>query len=288
MDRRWIGMSDDGSSVTLRRFEGSFNLAPVPADSSNLRNGLVLDVEATGVDVSKDTVIEFAARPFQFDRTTGAVVSVGESFSTLNDPGEPLSPIVVRLTGLTDDKLSGKKLDDAGARRLIEDAHLVIAHNASYDRPMVERQLGAMHKVWGCTYAMIDWHELGFNTAKLEVLSLFHGFYFGAHRAAADVDGLLHLLTFDNPQTGAPYLADVLNASRRNVFRVDAVKSPFETKDLLKERKYRWDGGRKVWWREVLEAELDEEMAWLASEVYTRGSKATTQKITPFERFRPA
>jgi DNA polymerase-3 subunit epsilon len=288
MDKRWIGMSDDGASVTLRRFDGGFELGEQPEDSSNLRNGLVLDVEATGVDVTKDTVIEFAARPFIFDRTTGCVVSVGESFSTLNDPGEPLAPIITRLTGLTDDDLAGHKLDDAGARKLIEDAHLIIAHNASYDRPMVERQLGAMHKVWGCTYAMIDWLELGFNSAKLEILALYHGFYFGAHRAAADVDGLLHLLTFANPETGAPYLADVLAASRRNVFRVDAVKSPFESKDLLKERKYRWDGARKVWWREVLEAELEEEMAWLASAVYTRGSKATSQKITPFERFRPA
>ena len=99
---RWIGMSEDGNRVELSRFDGDFALAPQPDDPDHLRTGVVVDVEATGLDIESDTVIEFAGRPFQFDRLTGEVVEVGPVVSCLHDPGVPLSPEIVRLTGITD------------------------------------------------------------------------------------------------------------------------------------------------------------------------------------------
>ena len=242
---RWIGMNEDGSQVILDRFTGDFRLEEAP-DKDRLRQGLVVDVEATGVDIRRDTVIEFAARPFTFDKETGAVVAVGPSFDSLNDPGEPLTPFISRLTGLTDADLAGQALDVKGAAALIEGADLIIAHNARYDRPMVERAIGKSRKIWACSWSMIDWTGLGFPAGKLETLAIYHGFFFGAHRADADVDGLLHLLTFDNPETGAPYLADLLAAARQPSYRIDALDAPFDSKDALKARRYRWDGSRKV------------------------------------------
>jgi len=279
-------MNDDGSQVVLDRFTGDFQLKEVE-DKSRLRQGLVVDVEATGVDIRRDTVIEFAGRPFTFDSATGDVVAVGPSLDTLNDPGEPLTPFISRLTGLTDADLSGQSLDVDAASALIEGADLIIAHNARYDRPMVERAVGKSKKVWACSWSMIDWTGLGFPAGKLESLAIYHGFFFGAHRADADVDGLLHLLTFDNPETGKPYLADLLAAARQPSYRVDALDAPFDSKDALKARRYRWDGSRRVWWREIPAADLAEEQAWLDAEVYPRGDNSAVTQISPFERFRP-
>jgi len=212
---------------------------------------------------------------------------VDPAFSSLNDPGVPLTPYVSRLTGLTDADLAGHVLDAEGASALIESADIIIAHNARFDRHMVERALGASRKVWACSWSMIDWAGLGFPAGKLESLAVYHGFFFGAHRARADVDGTLHLLTFANPETGAPYLADILAAARQSCFRVDAVGAPYETRQTLKARHYRWDNARRIWWREITESQLDDEQSWLATEIYPGVDESMLTRISPFERYRP-
>jgi DNA polymerase-3 subunit epsilon len=50
---------------------------------------------------------------------------------------------------------------------------------------------------------------------------------------------------------------------------VKAFGSPFETKDKLKARGYRWDAEARVWSTAVKSAEaLDAESAWLKAQVY--------------------
>jgi DNA polymerase-3 subunit epsilon len=45
--------------------------------------------------------------------------------------------------------------------------------------------------------------------------------------------------------------------------------SPFDTKDLLKARGYRWDGDRKTWFRSLSsDKTLEEEIDWLKRKVY--------------------
>jgi DNA polymerase-3 subunit epsilon len=51
---------------------------------------------------------------------------------------------------------------------------------------------------------------------------------------------------------------------------VRAFGSPFETKDKLKARGYRWDAEARVWYTAVKSAEaLDAEAEWLKAEVYS-------------------
>lgn len=283
---RWIGMSEDGNRVELERFDGAFRLGSRPEDADRLRTGLVVDVEATGLDTALDTVIEFAGRPFRFDRLTGEVVEIGEVLSSLHDPGEPLSPEIVRLTGLTDADLAGQQLDVEGIRVLLESADLVIAHNARYDRPMVERVVGEMDKVWACSYSMLDWKGMGFPAAKQEILALYHGFFYSGHRATVDVDALLHLLTFHPPDGEHSYLHGLLAEARQSVAVVRAVGAPFDTKDALKARGYRWDAAGRAWWREVPKAALDDEETWLSTDVYPGDGAPRVEHISVFQRFR--
>ena len=284
---RWIGMSEDGNRVELARFDGDFALAPRPDDPDHLRTGVVVDVEATGLDIESDTVIEFAGRPFQFNRLTGEIVEVGPVVSCLHDPGVPLSPEIVRLTGITDADLAGQELDVDAIGSLLESADIVIAHNARYDRPMVERAVGSMDKIWGCSLSMIDWKGLGFPAAKQESLAIYHGFFYSGHRATVDVDALLHLLTFRPPGGEHTYLHTLLTEARQRVAVVRAVGAPFDTKDLLKGRGYRWDGRGRVWWREVPVAALEDEEAWLRADIYPGDGAPRVEPVSAFHRFRP-
>ncbi|MAI79215.1 MAG: DNA polymerase III subunit epsilon [Deltaproteobacteria bacterium] len=284
---RWIGQSEDESQVVLNRFTGQFETKSEERVPQRIRTGLVLDVEATGLDVEADEVIELAGRPFEYDWETGCIISVGEAFHSLRDPGVPLQPVITRITGLKDSDLAGQVFDEEAASDLIQGANIIIAHNASYDRPMTERLLGRGDKVWACSYRQIDWTELGFPAAKLEVLAIYHGFFFEAHRAGADVDALLHLLTFAHPESGRPYLSHLLDAAREPMCRVRAVGAPFESKDQLKQRGYRWDAKNRYWATEIPEASLSEERLWLESDVYRGAESAEIESIGLSERFRP-
>ena len=67
--------------------------------------------------------------------------------------------------------------------------------------------------------------------------------------------------------------AELYRASQRSRVRIFAENSPFEMKDHLKARGYRWsdgsDGRPKSWWIEVGEEALDDELhSYLRSEIY--------------------
>jgi DNA polymerase-3 subunit epsilon len=71
--------------------------------------------------------------------------------------------------------------------------------------------------------------------------------------------------------------------------RVFAVDSPFDRKDLLKGRGYRWSNGtngcRRCWWRDIAERDLEAELAFLRASVFLRPVDLPTQRITARERY---
>jgi len=70
----------------------------------------------------------------------------------------------------------------------------------------------------------------------------------------------------DMPSTG---LQQLFKSAEQARTVVKAFGSPFETKDKLKARGYRWDAEAKVWYTAVKSAEaLEAEAEWLKSQVY--------------------
>ena len=57
-------------------------------------------------------------------------------------------------------------------------------------------------------------------------------------------------------------------------FRVYALRAPFDSKDMLKARSYRWDGERRCWHRTLAGELMADEIAWLKAHVY--GGRATS------------
>lgn len=185
----------------------------VPESSAHqLRHALVVDVETTGTDKPSDVIIELGIVRFTYDALTGQPVQVLAAESMLEDPGRPIPAEIVALTGITDDMVRGKRIDEGRVLTLLDGVGIVFAHNAGFDRPFVERRLPAFKDVhWGCTQRDIDWRALGVGSHGLKVLVYKHlGAFFDGHRAVDDCRATLALLATRTADGTLP-MAKLLN-----------------------------------------------------------------------------
>jgi DNA polymerase III subunit epsilon len=197
---------------------------------------------------------------------------------------------VTRLTGITDVDVRGQTLDDEGVAALAADAGLVIAHNAAFDRRFAERRFpDFVDKPWGCSSEQVPWAEEGLRSRSLDYLLYRFGWFSAGHRAMNDCRATLHLLPRDLPMSGRPALAALLQTARRRSWCLRALESRIELKDRLKARGYRWgngeDGKPKAWHREVDDANLAAEEAFLATEIYQGQPRYTKTRIDFRNRF---
>ena len=264
---------DDGDHVE--------QLRPCAADE---QIGLVIDTETTGLDPNEDRLIEIAAQSFIFN-PDGEILEVERVKSWMEDPGRPITDRISKLTGLSNQTLEGKRFDDVAITGALATADLVIAHNAAFDRPFLDvRFPGLRYRAWACSLTQLDWLDLGFDGRALGHLVLQSGRFFEGHRAGNDVEALTSLLAVKTAD-GRSVLSHLLSRCALDSFRVEAVGAPFDAKDLLRSRGYRWNPGLRFWWREIDTAEEGEEVAWLDQQVYQGRGKAIIRRITPSERF---
>jgi DNA polymerase-3 subunit epsilon len=245
-----------------------------PATGGPTKRVLILDTETTGLDSRSENIIELAMLAVDLDLQTGQLVGEVEVYEDFEDPGRPIPPEITKLTGITSKDVQGQKLDEAKIKDMVERADLIVAHNAGFDRPFVENRLEVFeHKAWACSFAGIDWKAQGLGSAKLEFLCSELGWFYDAHRAQVDCHALLRVLSSPlkssaeiKPLNG---LQQLFKSAENARTVVKAFGSPFETKDKLKARGYRWDAEARVWYTAVKSAEaLETEAAWLKSEVY--------------------
>lgn len=253
----------------LRRLAPAKVLHPELA-GQKLCKGVILDTETTGFDVHNDRVIELGMLLFEFEPIRGAIHQVLDVFDELEDPGFAIPPASIAVHHITDQMVRGKQIDDTQVNRLLKHVDVVIAHNAAFDRPFVEARWPVFEQLnWACSIKDIDWREEGFGSAKLEYLLSTQGFFYEAHRAETDCWALLALLDQVLPnsqQTALLALLEKLNQAQQKIY---AVNSPFETKDMLKTRGYRWSPDLRCWSRTVSNPnELAQELSWLKKNVY--------------------
>lgn len=260
-----------------------------PIIGNDVRTGILLDTETTGLEHSNDEIIELGMVKFDYT-TEGRIVGVRNTFSAFNESSAPISAEVTALTGITDEMVGGHRFDDAAIAAFVDDAVIVIAHNSGFDRKFAERYWPVFeHKAWGCSMSEIDWRKHGFAGSQLGYLLNGAGYFHHAHRAVDDCHALLEVLAFELPTIGSPALALLLETARKPTMRVWAEQTAFELKDSLKRRGYRWndgsDGRPKSWFIDVDESGLDEEIAFLRSQIYMQDVEPTVQRLTAFTRF---
>lgn len=269
----------------LKAIDNSAGVDTLRGAGSGERIAAVVDTETTGLDPIADRIIEIAVQRFTFD-TDHRVTEVERPRSWLEDPGRTLPENIARLTGLSDADLTGQRFDDEAIIAMISGAEIVIAHNAAFDRPFLDERFPQLEGLpWACSMSQLDWRELGYDGRALGHLVLQSGRFFDGHRASNDASALAALLG-TTAVDGRTILAHLMESCERNSVRVDATGAPFETKDALKGRGYRWDAARRVWLRELNEDEVAKEQGWLDQHVYRGRGRPQLTPITPRTRFK--
>lgn len=236
-----------------------------PTPGQILHKLCILDTETTGLDTTHCEVIELGYQIIEFD-SQGLLYRVLSKQNFLNEPEGEISEEVTQVTGIRFEDVQGQKIDWEAVAEEMRDVQLIIAHNAGFDRPIVERYHAIFsQKVWGCSVNQIDWMKItGIGSRSQEFLCWKLGqFFYDAHRAIDDVQALSQLLSEPLGEDALPALSYLLPAVRKSKHLVKATRAPFELKDDLKARHYRWQPQAKVWQKVIDEDILAEELAWL-------------------------
>ncbi|MEI7815812.1 MAG: 3'-5' exonuclease [Desulfuromonadales bacterium] len=255
--------------------------------------GLCIDTETTGLNHAEDKIIELGIVAFEYDPMTGAIIRITDLYNGFEDPDCPLAKEIIEITGITDEMVAGQALDNDRVMALAGQASLVIAHNSAFDRKFVEDRYPVFANLpWACTVSQLDWAKERIISRTLEYLLYKCGGYsINAHRALDDAEGVLGLLLGSFPVTGMSIFKALLEKSEVLTSRICAVGAPFDKKDILKHRGYRWnDGsnkGNKGWWTDVSQNLEEDELSYLGTEIYPSGNTGSVdiKRIDAYARF---
>jgi DNA polymerase III subunit epsilon len=280
-------LEQSGDYRVLRRLTFRQQFSAVENEPTKI--GILFDVETTGLDTAADEVIELGMVKFSY-YANGEVASVIDTFSSLNEPTKAIPEDAIKLHGITDEMVAGHRIDCDAINAFVSDAAIVIAHNASFDRKFAERYWPVfVGKPWACSVNEVEWRSHGFEGSRLGYLLNGIGMFHKAHRAVDDCHALLEILAHKIPSADQTALAMLLENARRKTVRIWAEQSPFDLKDELKKRGYRWspgeDGRPKAWYVDVDEAKRDDEIEYLRKSIYLRDVDPFTQAMTATDRF---
>ena len=120
--------SQEDTSLPLQILGGSLGSSFPSSAALAKQHVVVFDFEATSLDTQSARIIEMGAVKF-------AGTQEVDRFSTLVDPGCPLSPDVERITGITGEMLTGAPTAATALPRFHEFLRgcVCVAHNAEYD-----------------------------------------------------------------------------------------------------------------------------------------------------------
>ena len=232
---------------------------------NNCHRICIIDTETTGLDTENCEIIELGYQVIEFD-SSGHFYRVLCAKNFLNEPQGEISAEVTRVTGLTLKDVQGHQIPWEEVEADIAPVQLCVAHNAGFDRPILERFHDVfIQKIWGCSVAQIDWTNLADVSSKSQEFLCWKigQFFYSAHRALDDVQALCQLLSLPISDTQQPALSFLLNAVRQSKSLVKASGAPFDIKDELRSRGYRWNVSERVWQKVIEDARLQDELAWL-------------------------
>ena len=220
----------------------------------------IIDTETTGLDTATDELIELGYLLIEYDHKTGLFYDVVKKFNEFQEPSKPLDPEITRITGITDEMVKGKTINWDEVAADVRKARLLVAHNAQFDRKMLERSHDVFKDShWACSVNDIDWSAEGEKGRSQEwlVYKLAESYY-DAHRAVDDVNALAFLLSHRSVTSSETYFNKLLATARKDQYIIRALGSTFSEKDDLKKMGCRWDGDGKVWWIKASDEDRDQ------------------------------
>ena len=99
----------------------------------------------------------------------------------------------------------------------------------------------------------------------------------------------IELLASRLPKAGVPAMRHLLERARRPSWRIWAESAPYDLKNALKARGYRWNGDEnkspRAWYIDVDDDVKERELIYLRTEIYKREFEPILRKITAYDRF---
>ena len=274
----------------LKRVSEKFDRLPNQDDK--LFVATIIDLETMGMNPKENEIIEIGMLSFMFSTGDG-IVGVTDTYNELNDPGKPIPAEITRITKITDADVAGKFIDWGVVSRILKESHLVICHNSRFDRKFLELQTPdevrtiVESKPFACTINDVDWRGRGYESNKLDYLNFKMGYFYEGHRALVDCWATFNLFRHE-PESFNELKANV----RRKEILLCAANAPFDKKDLLKARKYRWEDGLgslpKSWRITIASDLLEAEQSWLDKEIYGREGASRSLpmlEVSAFKRY---
>lgn len=167
---------------------------------------LVFDWETTGLTLHPDAPLQKQPKAIEFggallDPATGEIT---EEASIMIDPGEPLSPEIVKITGITDADLRGAPSFEKALpqlRRIFSEATCAVSHNLPFDRAVLRHELARLQVTdfpWParelCTVGLYK-EQWGRNPKLTEIYEHIMGVPLAqTHRALDDVRALIEII----------------------------------------------------------------------------------------------
>lgn len=171
-----------------------------------------LDTETTGLG-ERDEVVSLGIVLAEVVLPKGHLLREMEAFYSVREPSVPINPGAQAVHGLSAEALKGKAFDLPYIRSLIDQADVLVAHNASFDRRMLERLIPDVAKwPWRCSYRQVGWPE-GLANKKLDTICMhFHIERQQPHNALSDARAMMDCLLMPTGKTvrSRSYLAGCL------------------------------------------------------------------------------
>lgn len=187
---------------------------------------IAFDVETTGLNSGKDSLIEIGAVKFK----NGEII---DSFSELISYDGKLPEIIIKITNITDEMLKGKDSEENVLRRFIDfikDAPLV-AHNAGFDKSFIDE-----------AYKKYNLGE--FKNTIIDTMSLSRVLYpeWRNHRLTTLVTNLdvpwdeekHHRADYDSEGTALAFHKMISSLERENITDLKSLNNMVNYDDLIK------------------------------------------------------
>ncbi len=253
----------------------------------------IIDLETTGLIFSEHQIIEIALLSVSYSVSRG-ILSIREEYTALNDPKEPLSEIVKKVTHLTDNDLAAKSIDWHHVLRILEQSEFIVCHNSSFDRKFLEAATPQFiqNKIkimpFGCTLKDIDWVQRGcegsrlkylediatletpdeklYQRATLRSLNLQLGFEFSGHRALNDCFATLNLIR----QAPNNALVELVNSIHESKTLVCATNTPYKGSDRIRKHNFFYEKEKNPqgWYKTISAKDVPIVEEWFNEEIY--------------------
>ena len=201
--------------------------------------GVFLDIESTGLFYATDKLIELGMVKFEYTED-GRIFNLLEEFNGYQDPKIPIPEHITKLTGITDDMVKNRSIENSKVAGYLEDVDIIISHNAQFDRAFFETAFpNIAPKAWACSMRNIDWNNEDISSFKLEYIAYRYNFFYEGHRAIIDCLAGIHVLAQNLLNSKQLVLKRLLDNALQLELKLWAKDASYDCKDLLKARGYR-------------------------------------------------